>query len=457
MRKSLGVLILIALVLVALVAVQADFGTNWSAEYFDNPNLQGSPVYTESAPNGINFNWGTGSPNAAVPVDFFSARFTSTQTFNQDWYLFSVTSDDGVRVFIDSVLVLDRFIGRPQTTDTFQREMTAGDHTIVVEYFEGIDLAALQFQYFQINVPSTPVPTTDPCTVRQASYRPADFGTNWSAEFFDNANLQGSPVHTETLSGGVNFNWGTNAPAAGVPADNFSARFTSTQSFNQAWYLFSVTSDDGVRVFIDSVLVLDQFFGRTLTTDTFQRQMTAGDHTIVVEYFDGIDQAALQFQYFQVADPLPTPDPCPPPQPPSTTYIADNLAAQTNGNISAENGTGNIVSGDVVGNTYFRVINQGGDFTTSAAEIGVQSLMDLGVIQAVNLFGMLPNGQVINTFTEPVQVCLNTNGAEAVTVYFLMSGETTPAPQVLAFTQQDEAVCVSIGAAGLVVLTHAAV
>jgi uncharacterized protein YraI len=78
------------------------------------------------------------------------------------------------------------------------------------------------------------------------------------------------------------------------------------QLFNEGTYEFVVASDDGVRVFIDNNLVLDRFIGRVLTTDRFQLTLTAGTHAIRIEYFDGIDQAALQFQWFQIAG-LPTP------------------------------------------------------------------------------------------------------------------------------------------------------
>jgi uncharacterized protein YraI len=164
LRRTSRVGILIATVMALLASVllvRADFGTGWTANYFNNANLQGNPVFTEAAPNGINFNWGTGSPNAAVPVDFFSARFSSTQIFNQGTYEFVVTSDDGIRVFIDGVLVLDRFVNRQLTTDRVQVSLTAGTHTLVVEYFEGIDQAAVQVQWFQVGgATATPIGQT---------------------------------------------------------------------------------------------------------------------------------------------------------------------------------------------------------------------------------------------------------------------------------------------------------
>ncbi|MBW4437401.1 MAG: SH3 domain-containing protein [Pleurocapsa minor GSE-CHR-MK-17-07R] len=140
-------------------APSRDFGVGWTAQYFNNTSLSGTPVFTESLPSGINFFWGTGSPNPAVPSDNFSARYTSVQQFNAGTYQFSVQSDDGVRVFIDGVIVLDRFVGRVLTNDTFSISLTQGPHTLVVEYFEGIDQAALQFQWFQVSTGIVGTPT----------------------------------------------------------------------------------------------------------------------------------------------------------------------------------------------------------------------------------------------------------------------------------------------------------
>ena len=155
-------LLLIALLVVLVVGTMIsaenlqDFGTNWSATYYNSKDLSGPVAYTETLPNGININWGTGSPNPAVNVDNFSARFSSVQLFNQGTYEFVVSSDDGVRVSIDGVLVLDRFIDRILTTDRFQQTLTAGTHSLTVEYFEGIDQAAVQFQWFALSGGVTP-------------------------------------------------------------------------------------------------------------------------------------------------------------------------------------------------------------------------------------------------------------------------------------------------------------
>ena len=180
---SAGMFMLTTLVVLALalsgvtdVYAQAQFGTGWTGQFFNSTDLSGAVVYTQAYPSGINQNWGTSSPAPGViNNDNWSARFESVQLFTEGTYEFVVASDDGVRVFIDNVLVLDRFIGRVLTTDRFQQTLTAGTHTIRVEYLELIDQAALQFQWFQIagGPPTALPPGFDPNTLLTPSALPA--------------------------------------------------------------------------------------------------------------------------------------------------------------------------------------------------------------------------------------------------------------------------------------------
>jgi len=147
---------LLLLTLMPMLGAQAESGINWNATYYNTNDLTGPVVHTEVMPTGIDVNWGTGSPNPVVNVDNFSGRFTSTQLFNAGVYEFVISSDDGVRLFIDGVLVLDRFIGRVLTTDRVSQTLTAGTHALTVEYMELVDQAALRVQWFQISGGGTP-------------------------------------------------------------------------------------------------------------------------------------------------------------------------------------------------------------------------------------------------------------------------------------------------------------
>ena len=116
----------------------------------------------------------------------------------------------------------------------------------------------------------------------------------------------------------MNFNW-PNSPAANVNSDNFSVRFTSTQNFSQGTYDFSVTFDDGARVFIDGDNVFDDQSGGPAKTRTFSRDMTAGSHNLTVELVERTDTAVIQFQYFLAGTaPQPTVGPTPTPGPTNT-------------------------------------------------------------------------------------------------------------------------------------------
>lgn len=160
-------LIIIGLIL-SLAIVSADFGTNWTGQFYNTTDLSGGVVDTEVYATGLNFTWDTipeddnGDPLAVNPDDF-SARFTSTQTFVTGRYQFQVTANDGVRLFIDGVLEIDQFAPNALTTYQLEKDMTAGDHTLSVEFFNDDGTATLQVQYFFISTETaTPIATSTP-------------------------------------------------------------------------------------------------------------------------------------------------------------------------------------------------------------------------------------------------------------------------------------------------------
>src|SRR5687768_1069951 len=69
----------------------------WTGQYYNNPNLIGSPALTRQDPD-INFSWGQESPDPALTPDNFSVRWTRTMTFQAATYRFVTTTDDGVRL-----------------------------------------------------------------------------------------------------------------------------------------------------------------------------------------------------------------------------------------------------------------------------------------------------------------------------------------------------------------------
>ncbi len=129
---------------------------------------------------------------------------------------------------------------------------------------------------------------------------PADLVPGLTGEYFPNPSLTGTPVRRVTE--GVNFDWGTASPGAGVPADNFSARWSG-------WLLPSVSgnhvlqteSDDGVRVWVNDVLVINNWTVHSATLNNSPSiALTAGVRTAVrMEYFDNGGGATARLRWAQ--------------------------------------------------------------------------------------------------------------------------------------------------------------
>ncbi|TNC25093.1 PA14 domain-containing protein [Amycolatopsis alkalitolerans] len=125
-----------------------------------------------------------------------------------------------------------------------------------------------------------------------------------AAQWFDNTNLAGAPksltTGTGNPDGSINHPWHDTAPTAGIPADNFSLRATGEIVFPAAGdYTLKTLSDDGVRVWIDDALVIDdwQVQGATWTSATVHSN-TAGDvHRIRLEYFQGQFDSQLELDW----------------------------------------------------------------------------------------------------------------------------------------------------------------
>lgn len=238
---------------------------NWKGEYYNNESLSGSPALTRNDAD-INFNWGYGSPDPIISADHFSVRWTRTVNPGAGNYRFTVTSDDGVRLWIDGGPLIDRWFDQGPTTYTADRNLSAGNHTIRMEYYEKTGTAVAQLSYAKITTPPG--------------------GGAWHGQYFNNMFLAGSPVLVRD-DGAINFDWGSGSPGAGVPADMFSAKWDSVQNLATAGnYTISATADDGVRVWIDGAIAIDGWYDHPPTTFTSVRYLTAGSHNVHVEFYE---------------------------------------------------------------------------------------------------------------------------------------------------------------------------
>jgi hypothetical protein len=240
----------------------------WKGEYYDNRHLYWPPVMIRDDAE-VNFDWGTAPPTDWMPDDNFSIVWSREMSFAPGYYRIAVQSDDGVRVWLDGRLILDKWQPMNYELHYIDGTYLDGVHRFKVEYFEQNGQARIHFWV-------SPTP--------------------WKGEYYANPNLTGEPASVQ-LYETVDFDWEYGAPVPGLPAENFSARWTAQQHFARGWHTFDVTSDDGVRLYVDGRLVLDSWQPMH-DSRSVRRYLTAGEHTITLEYFEqtGVAMVRLSWQ-----------------------------------------------------------------------------------------------------------------------------------------------------------------
>lgn len=261
---------------------RAAVGT-WTGQYYNNMTLSGSPVLTRDDGATLNFNWGEGAPASAVNADFFSVRWEKTDNYTAGTYRFTVTADDGIRVFLDGVKILDAWVDQPPTTYSVDQAVAAGDHTVRIEYYEN-----------------------DTGAVAQASITNISGGggsVNWTGRYYNNKNLSGSPVLTRNDGPTLDYLW-SGSPGPGVNNNSWSARWERTATYSAGTYRFTVTANDGVRLYVDGTRILNEWRNQSATF-TVERTLTAGSHTVRVELYDNTGSAQIRLSMTNITAPPP--------------------------------------------------------------------------------------------------------------------------------------------------------
>ena len=116
-------------------------------------------------------------------------------------------------------------------------------------------------------------------------------------EFYANRDLQGPSLVTTTHPE-VDFFW-EGAPAEGLPADHFSARWTGEfRPARSERAIFTVSGDDGYRLFVDGREVLEHWSDHGVSTKMATLDVEAGRrYAIRLEFYDNIRTAEVKLQY----------------------------------------------------------------------------------------------------------------------------------------------------------------
>ena len=186
------------------------------------------------------------------------------------------------------------------------------------------DLVSLNFELTSLPavIVPTPVPTTIPTRVLPPTATPIPTRPVWPTpttapwptptpvppptptpvvidgylgQYYGNSDLLGTPLMVR-VDPAIRFNWGAGSPAPGIiPPDFFSVRWTRSQWFDAGQVRFVVRMDDGVRVWVDGALIIDDWKNGSLRTVSSERYLDAGWHNLRVEYYERTGDASIDF------------------------------------------------------------------------------------------------------------------------------------------------------------------
>lgn len=248
----------------------------WRGEYFDNAELDGPPVLVRYDAR-IDFDWGSRAPAAGLPDDYFSVRWTRALTVSEaGGFRVTVRADDGVRVWVAGRRIVDQWSSVQRTDGYIYLE--EGPHLLRVEYRELTGSAGIDLSLERI-----------------------DRYPDWQGAYYDSDDLEATPAFWRNDKQ-LDFDWGEDGPGSGLRRNDFSVRWTRQHDFVAGRYRFTVTADDGVRLSVDGVKLLDRWDRRgDATTYTVDLSVKAGKRTIQLDYRDQDGPAEVRVSYGRIS------------------------------------------------------------------------------------------------------------------------------------------------------------
>ena len=126
----------------------------------------------------------------------------------------------------------------------------------------------------------------------------ANGASGLKGEYFANETLTGTPA-AERVDATVDFAWEGAAPAAGVPSHEFSVRWSGViKPRYTEQYTLHTRTDDGVRLWIDDKLVIDDWNRHAAKDNSARVALGAGkQHKIRMEFFEHQGRAEARLSW----------------------------------------------------------------------------------------------------------------------------------------------------------------
>ena len=122
--------------------------------------------------------------------------------------------------------------------------------------------------------------------------------------YFDGPNHSGTRI--ERLDATIPFDWGSGPPIAGIGLDTFSVRWRGQIAPRHSQiYTFATTSDDGIRLWVNNVLLIDQWNDHAPAVHSATIALAANvRYPIVMEHYENGGGAVAQLRWSSASQPL---------------------------------------------------------------------------------------------------------------------------------------------------------
>lgn len=287
-------------------------GTGLTGEYFDNMDL--TNLRTTRLDPIVDFDWGTGAPASNVGAETFSVRWTGqvVPQFTQT-YTFYTVSDDGVRLWVNGQQLIDNWNDYAPTENRGSIALVARQPVdIRLEYYDNGFGAVVQLLWSSSSQPRQVIPqsqlfprTPSPTSTATATATTVagGSGTGLTGQYFDNIDF--TNLRATRVDSVIDFDWARNAPVSGMGADTFSVRWTGqiVPLYSQA-YTFYTTSDDGVRLWVNNQLLIDDWTDHSPVERSGTIALTAGQrYDIRLEFYDNGLEAIARLSWSSASQP----------------------------------------------------------------------------------------------------------------------------------------------------------
>ena len=132
----------------------------------------------------------------------------------------------------------------------------------------------------------------------------ADIDTDWQLSFWnlvkftEPPTMPAGPADYTTTVPELNFNWGVDSiDPVGVNTDFIVMRATKQKTlFMDIGYTIEYEADDGVRIYVNGDLIVDQWSGAATGTQDFSVNEDVEGATILVEYYEDMDESQIRVE-----------------------------------------------------------------------------------------------------------------------------------------------------------------